>query len=124
MRFIYDWLYYCFYCLAFTKGLKFERAAFGINLTLGFFFSGLIISLISKSKLIVNGMFLLVMYFLLILLVFKIHDIYFIKNRRYRIAIDRFAGTAPYFKFLFALLAASLLFASFFSIFYVISILP
>lgn len=119
MKIVFDWIYYCFYCLAFSKGMKYERASFGMNISFGFYISALVILLISKLHILENLISLVILFFGLTVVIFYLLDHYIIEKRRYRIAIDRFLYTPKFLKVLYGILALIIMLSNFFVILFV-----
>lgn len=116
MKVVFDWLYYCFYCLAFAKGMKYERGAFAMNITGGFYLSALLILIISKLQILQFPTLRVILFFALTIVIFYIQDYFLIKKRRYRFAIDRFLNTPKFLKVIYGLFAMFLMLSNFFVI--------
>ncbi len=122
MRIIFDWFYFCFYCLAFSKGMKYERGAFGMNVTCGFYFSCIFIFVMSKLEILQFPLFRTIFFFVSAVVIFYLLDNYLINKRRYRIAIDRFLETPKFLKILYGIFALGLMVGNFFAILLAVSL--
>ena len=96
--------------------MKYERGAFAMNITSGFYFSTIIILIISELQLLQYPMFRLILFFILTIVIFYLQDYFFIKKRRYRIAIDKFSNTPKLVKLIYGVFALILMLGNFFAI--------
>lgn len=102
--------------------MKYERGAFAMNVTGGFYFSAVLEFLISKFQILQFPIFRLVLFFILVILIFYLLDHYVIEQRRYRVAIDRFIKTPKFLKVIYGVFDLILMLGNFFVIFFAIAL--